>query len=211
LESGKLSGYLRYTENVNVLLCAATELECALLHSHVRTCVTGVGQVNVAHMLTLEIERKRPDAILNVGIGGAYPQSGLDLCDVACADSETFGDLGVATADGFVELTEFVKNRFALQLFPVATRVPFVTVSTCSGTDQLSYALAERTHGAVENMEGAAVAQIAARYGIPMGELRAISNFTGRRDRAAWKVREAAEAAQQAALAWLHSLRAKIE
>ena len=60
-----------------------------------------------------------------------------------------------------------------------------------------------RTQGEVENMEGAAAAQIAARYRVPMGELRGISNLTGRRDRASWKAQEAAAAAQNALAEWL--------
>jgi futalosine hydrolase len=52
-------------------------------------------------------------------------------------------------------------------------------------------------------MEGAAAVQIASRYGIPIGEIRGISNFTGKRDRGSWRVKEAAAAAQEALLAWL--------
>jgi futalosine hydrolase len=188
---------------VSLLVAASTELECRLLKDRVRTVVTGVGQVNMAHALTVEIARARPEQIWVVGIGGAYPGSGLELCDVLCAESETFGDLGVETPEGFLELTEFVRSTFPLQVFPLPRRGRFVTVSTCSGTDALAERLRGRTGGDVENMEGAAAAQIAANYGIPLAEIRGISNFTGRRDRAGWKVREAAEAAQAAVLARL--------
>lgn len=157
----------------------------------------------MAHRLTLEIERQRPDGIIVVGIGGAYPGSGLTIGEVACAGSETFGDLGVETPDGFLELSEFVRNSYPLQLFPADIHTNFVTVSTCSGTDELSARIQARTHGHVENMEGAAAVQVAACYGIPIGELRGISNFTGRRDRAAWKIPEAARAAQETLLQWL--------
>lgn len=188
---------------MNLLVAAATELERGFLQDRVRAIVTGVGQVNMAHGLTLEIERRRPDAIVVVGIGGAYPKSGLQIGDVVCAESETFGDLGVETPDGFLELREFLTTTFPLQLFPAPHRARFVTVSTCTGTDELSARIESRTGGAVESMEGAAAAQIAARYGIPMGEIRGISNLTGRRDRAAWKIPEAARAAQEALLQWL--------
>jgi len=188
---------------VNLLVAAATELECSLLKDRVRTIVTGVGQVNMAHALTVSIEQQRPDGIVIVGIGGAYPNSGLAIGDVVCAESETFGDLGVETPDGFLELSEFLQSTFPLQLFPAPTRVRFVTVSTCTGTDELSARLQSRTQGRVENMEGAAAAQIAALYGIPVGEIRGISNFTGRRDRASWRVKDAAEAAQTALASWI--------
>jgi len=188
---------------VSLFVVAATELECSLLKDRVRTVVTGVGQVNVAHALTLAIEQQRPSGIIVVGIGGAYPGSGLSIGDVACAESETYGDLGVETPDGFLELTEFLRSSYPLQLFPAPRRARFVTVSTCTGTDELSTRIQTRTQGSVESMEGAAAAQIAARYGIPMGEIRGISNLTGRRDRASWKVKEAAHAAQSELLAWL--------
>ena len=189
---------------MSLLVAAATELECSLLKDRVRTIVTGVGQVNMAHALTLAIEQERPSGIVVVGIGGAYPGSGLEIGDVVCAESETFGDLGVETPDGFLELTEFLQSTFPLQLFPAPRRAKFVTVSTCTGTDELSARIQARTQGAVENMEGAAAAQIATRYGIPMGEVRGISNRTGRRDRASWKVKEAAVAAQQKKIGRAH-------
>ena len=39
--------------------------------------------------------------------------------------------------------------------------------------------------------------------GVAVGEIRGISNLVGNRDRAAWRVREAAEAAQMALLEWI--------
>lgn len=175
------------------------------MRPHARTVVTGVGQVNMAHTLTLAIEQERPDAIIVVGIGGAYPSTGLGIGDVVCAELEVFGDLGVETPDGFLELKEFVQNTYPLQIFPTSRKARFVTVSTCTGTDELTRRVQARTDGEVENMEGAAAVQVATRYGIPIGELRGISNMTGHRDRTTWKIAEAARAAQEALLLWLAS------
>ena len=188
---------------MDLLVAAATELECALLPTGIRKIVTGVGQVNMAHALTLAIEQQRPEGIVVVGIGGAYPGSGLSIGDVVCAESETFGDLGVETPDGFLELTKFLKKTFYQEMFFAPLQAKFVTVSTCTGTDELSAKIQARTGGQVENMEGAAAAQVAEKYGIPMGEIRGISNMTGRRDLASWKIKEAAEAAQKVLLASL--------
>ena len=191
---------------MSILIAAATALECELVRARARAIVTGVGQVNIAHALTLAIEQQRPDAIVVVGIGGAYPGSTLTIGDVVCAASETFGDLGVEAPEGFVELTEFVQNTYPLQIFPTSRRARFVTVSTCTGTDELTRRVQVRTQGEVENMEGAAAVQIAARYGIPIGEIRGISNMTGRRERPSWEIPEAARSAQEALLLWLASL-----
>jgi futalosine hydrolase len=152
----------------------------------------------MAHGLTVAIEQQRPDAILVVGIGGAYPESGLSIGDLVCAESETFGDLGVETPDGFLELSEFIRQTYPLQLFPAPRRARFITIATCSGTDELSQQIRARTQGDVENMEGAAAVQVATGYGIPIGEVRGISNMTGRRDRASWRIPQAADAAQDA-------------
>ena len=78
----------------------------------------------------------------------------------------------------------------------------FVTVNTCTGTDEAARALAARTGGAVENMEGAAVAHVAHLHGVPAGEIRGISNLVTDRDTSQWRLREAALAAQEALIAW---------
>jgi futalosine hydrolase len=92
-----------------------------------------------------------------------------------------------------------IYNTLPLQIFPAERRVPFVTRNTCTGTD----VSAGMAGGAVENMEGAAVAHVAALAGIPVGEIRGISNMVGPRDRASWRVKEAAAAAQEALLRWI--------
>jgi futalosine hydrolase len=78
-----------------------------------------------------------------------------------------------------------------------------VTVSTCTGIEADARALETRTGGAVETMEGAAVAHVAHLHGIPVGEVRGISNIVTNRDKASWQLREAAVAAQKAVLAWI--------
>lgn len=106
---------------------------------------------------------------------------------------------------GFPVITapEPLYNVLPLQIFPTERRARFITVNTCSGTDAEACERERRTGGSVESMEGAAIAHVATLYGIPAGEIRGISNRAGHRDRAAWKVKESAAAAQEALLAWL--------
>ena len=59
--------------------------------------------------------------------------------------------------------------------------------------------------GAVESMEGAAIVHVALLEDKPVGEIRAISNEVGERDRSKWRIRDAARAAQEALLSWLES------
>ena len=200
------------------LICVATELECAWLrerlsaHPHARIVVTGVGPVNAAHAVTVAIVREQPRALVVCGVGGAYPASGLEIGDVITADMECYGDLGAASPAGFLDMKALgfplvesprLYNDLPMQLFPTTRRAKFVTVSTSTGTDAAARAIAARTAGAVENMEGAAVAHVAHLHRIPVGEVRGISNIVTNRDTSAWRLKEAARAAQEAALAWI--------
>ena len=203
----------------DLIICTATELEGARLRerlgadSSVEIVRMGVGPVNAAHAVTLAITRSRPKAIVVCGIGGAYPGAPLRIGDVACADSECYGDLGATSLGGFLDMQalgfpivdgpEPLYNLLPMQLFPAPTRVRFVTMSSCTGTDAAARALEARTGGAVENMEGAAVAHVAHLHGIPVGELRGISNIVTNRDTSAWRIKEAAIAAQEALLTWI--------
>ena len=204
---------------MSLLLLTATDLEAALLRERARTwpdaslVVTGVGAVNAAHAVTLAIARQRPLAIVVCGVGGAYPGSGLGIGDVVCADVECYGDLGADSPAGFLDMKALgfpviagpqpVYNDLPLQIYPVERRAKFVTVSTCTGTDAAARAIEARTGGAVENMEGAAVAHVARLHDIPVGEVRGISNIVTNRDTSAWRLQEAALAAQEALVAWM--------
>lgn len=217
--------------SLDLLLCVATDLEGALLcerladRRDIRIVRTGVGAVNAAHAVTLALTRDRPSAIVVCGVGGAYPGSDLAVGDVVSAASECYGDLGATSPDGFLDMralglptvdtsgspstagapgaSAILYNELPLRVFPTDRRVPFVTMNTCTGTDEAARTLANRTGGAVENMEGAAIAHVALLHGVPAGEVRGISNLVANRDRDSWRLAEAAVAAQEALLAWI--------
>ena len=52
-------------------------------------------------------------------------------------------------------------------------------------------------------MEGAAIAHVARLHGVPVGEVRGISNMVTNRDSKSWRLKEAAAAAQTALLEWI--------
>ncbi|MEU2230050.1 futalosine hydrolase [Streptomyces vietnamensis] len=75
---------------------------------------------------------------------------------------------------------------------PPYTLAPVLTVSTVTGTARRAAELVERhPTAAAEAMEGFGVAEAAAAYGVPVVEIRAVSNAVGPRDRAAWRIGEA--------------------
>jgi futalosine hydrolase len=205
---------------VDLLLCVATDFEGALLrerldgsHPEVAIVRTGVGPVNAAHAVTLFLAQADARAIVVCGVGGTYPSSGLGVGDVVCAASECYGDLGATSPSGFLDMKALgfpvvegppsLFNDLPMQIFPVERRVPFVTVSSCTGIDIVARELEARTAGAVESMEGAAIAHVAHLHGVPVGEVRGISNLVTNRDTKTWQLKEAAAAAQEAVLSWI--------
>ncbi|MFF7442554.1 futalosine hydrolase [Streptomyces sp. NPDC008122] len=75
---------------------------------------------------------------------------------------------------------------------PAYALAPVLTVSTVTGTARRAAELAERhPAAAAEAMEGFGVAEAAAAHGVPVVEIRAVSNAVGPRDRAAWRIGEA--------------------
>lgn len=204
---------------MSLVICTATDFESDLLRQRLATVegvyvvTTGVGPVNAAHAATLAIVQHQPSAVLVCGIGGAYPDSGLQVGEVACASLECYGDLGASSPDGFLDMKALgfpviaspapIFNDLPMQIFPVERRVKFVTLSTCTGTEAAARSIALRTGGAVENMEGAAVAHVAHLHGVPVGEIRGISNMVTNRDTKSWRLKESATAAQEAAIAWI--------
>ena len=183
----------------------------------------GMGKTNAAHALTALLEARTVRGVVGFGIGGAYPGSGLEVGGIALATAAVYGDEGVMAPGGWMSAEGIgiplwqaggvrAFNTFALDAarverartalaaagYDVRTG-PFVTVSCCSGTAALGEAMAARVPGALcEGMEGAALAHVAAIYEVPFLELRAVSNLVEDRDMSRWRIRQAAEAAQEA-------------
>lgn len=68
--------------------------------------ISGIGKTNAAHASTLLIEKFSPSAVINFGIGGAYPSANLRAGDIAIADREIYGDEGLWLKDGFHKADE---------------------------------------------------------------------------------------------------------
>lgn len=191
--------------------------------------ISGMGKTNAAHTVTLLIEKFSPSCILNFGIGGAYPSSGLKVGDIAVAEKEVYADEGVLLKDGLhsLEVTGIpllkARGRCYFNEFPVDKRLSrlavkasatvahcrsgvFLTVSACTGTRKRAGELVRRFSPLCENMEGAAIAHICRLYGIPFVEIRGISNIVENRNKEKWDIKLAAENCQKTVLHFLEAL-----
>lgn len=167
--------------------------------------LTGAGKANAAGAVARLVEPSRHTGVLSVGVGGSLPGSGLDVGAIVAANKCVFADEGILTPDGFHDIAEmgFAPGPYQGSAVPVdqgwlddlSVAVdaigPIATVSTCSGTDALAHAVAERTGAIVEAMEGAAAAHTATMLGLRTGELRIVSNTTGDRTGQHWALEDA--------------------
>ena len=184
-------------------------------------CAGGAGKANAAAASAAMIERYRPSMVIITGCAGAYLGSGLAVGNLAVASDELFGDEGVLVSGGWQSLKEMnlplysQGNQTFFNTIPLSrhaaekamqladchgvrlVRGRFLTVSTCSGTRIRGQELARMHQAICENMEGAAIALTALRYGIPCLEIRGISNLVEDRDLSRWDLPRAVEAAQR--------------
>ncbi|MEA5115036.1 MAG: futalosine hydrolase [Geobacteraceae bacterium] len=186
----------------------------ALRTSHYQIIIakTGMGKAMAASTTTALIHGFSPVLIINTGCAGAYAGCGLETGNLALATCEIFADEGIETPEGWQSLEQmgfalWEKNGIGFgneiplsaALVGEASRVAarygfkfkagkFLTVSTCSGSRMRGEVLIKRYGGVCENMEGAAVALTASRYGIPCLEVRGISNIVEDRDLSRWDI-----------------------
>ena len=188
---------------------------------HTILVATGIGKVNAAAAIAMLLEHYEPELLINTGCAGAYPESGLAVGDLAMATIEVLGDEGVITPEGWhsLELIGIPSlsrngsdyyNHFPLTRWGIDKaghvaemngvtlhRGVFVTVSTASGTGERGAELYHRFRAVCESMEGAAVAQVAASYGVDCLEIRGVSNLVEDRDLSRWDIPLAVGKAQK--------------
>ncbi|MHC3464124.1 futalosine hydrolase [Streptomyces flavovirens] len=146
--------------------------------------------------------------VVSAGIGGGFAPA-APVGSLVVASGIVAADLGAETPDGFVPVTGlgFGRDLFVPPASLVrevaeatgAVRGRVLTVSTVTGSADRTAALLAAHPGAVaEAMEGFGVAEAADRLGVPVLELRAVSNAVGPRDRDAWRIGEALAALTEA-------------
>ncbi len=200
-----------------LLIAVATENEIKPLEQFladvdgVEFLVTGMGPIATAASLSnyLTLHNARVNGVLNIGVAGAYIDSGLAILDICLAQQEFLGDFGICMKDGIQDFDPGLRKSgtpllFNNDLVPRIKRilneqnivfksVNFVTVNCCTGTAERGEYLRNKFAAGCENMEGAAVAMVCENFAIPCAELRCVSNMVEDRDTANWHLAEAIE------------------
>lgn len=165
-------------------------------------CGTGlVGCVNGALPLVLQ----KPEAVLLVGIAGTYDEVRFPLGNLARVDQMYLADFGAQMADGSFrtahQLDFGIPQYWASDIVKapptwqkaLSTLAPAnsASVNRATGTQSLAQERQQFASCEIEEMEGAALANLCHTLGIPFFHVRAISNLAGPRNVSQWKTSEA--------------------
>lgn len=175
-------------------------------HTRFEVLTAGVGPAWAAARTAAALCARNYALVISAGIGGGFPGR-AEIGSLVVADRIIAPDLGVETPEGFQSVDDL---GFGSGIVPVALDIaarwaealraaglpavlgPALTVSTATGTAATALERAARVPGAAsEGMEGYGAAVAARDRGVPVMEIRAISNPVGPRDRAAWRIGEA--------------------
>jgi futalosine hydrolase len=198
------------------LLVAATALEIAPFLEHYRNqpdfpagdlhpdvLISGVGLAATTYSLTRYISVRRPDFIIQAGIGGSFDPA-FPPGTVVAISRDTIADQGV------VEKGE-LKTIFDLQLAP-SNQAPYsrgwlvnkneilkkirlkkvigISVNAVSTTSKTLSMYGNKFKPVIESMEGAALHYVGIMENIPFLQLRSISNLAGERDKSKWHLKQ---------------------
>jgi futalosine hydrolase len=168
--------------------------------------IAGIGSMSTAYWLTKTVANKRPDMIIQAGIGGSYSTDYPPGIAVLISEDVT-GDLGVEENNEFKDVFDMglpqitdpytgkslINNNVDLLQQQNLPLVKAVTISEITTRQQRIQQLQQKYQPVVESMEGAAFHYVALTEKIPFMQLRTISNFVGERDKTKWKMKEAIE------------------
>lgn len=210
---------------MNCLIIAATPIEISpllatLQQNRVTTkkwdvdvLITGIGLLATAVSLQKQIQLKRPDLIIQAGVGGCFDKK-IPLGKVVAIKKEAVADQSV------VELNA-LKTLFDLQLVPAnqfpyekgwlintnpllkKSKIPVATgISVNEITTEPKKVRFYKKHfnPLIESMEGAALHYIGNIEKIPYLQLRSVSNYIAERNKKNWDMKAAIHHLNQALL-----------
>ncbi len=199
---------------MHLLLVSATDLEInetaqwlnGIDHSHnvVKTVLlnSGIGQLKSTYAIQKQIQMKRPDLVIQAGIGGALTKN--DIGKVYVIGSERIADLGLMEKSGFTNIFEMglskdsefpFKNGKLMNPYSYLLEwsgLPLINGVTVNEIKSFDFIGFQQYSGpVVESMEGAALHYVCLMEKIPFLQIRSVSNTIGERDKTQWKIKEA--------------------
>lgn len=168
----------------------------------IRVLITGVGITATTYHMTKALATERFDLLLMAGIAGAYDRS-ISLGELVFVTKEVLGDLGAEDGYNFLDVFDLALQppdappfngkwltnpTDNLPLHIDLQQVSGLTCNTVTGTSFTALERGKKYNPQIESMEGAALHYVALLENIPFAQVRSISNYVGKRDRASWEI-----------------------
>jgi len=194
-----------------MLIVAATPLEIApfltkfntIKRASIDVLISGIGMTATTYSIMRHVHLKRPDLIIQAGVGGCFDKS-IALGSVVTIKKETIADQSV------IELDK-LKTLFDLKLVP-QNRFPFkqgwlvnenellkkvrlkkvkgISVNEITTAKQKVKYYQETFNPVIESMEGAALHYVCLMENIPFLQIRSVSNYIAERNKKNWNMKE---------------------
>ncbi len=164
--------------------------------------ISGVGSPSTIFNLTKRLLTRHFDRVVQVGVAGSY-KNDIPVGSIVEVGQDCFADLGIDDNGTFVQLfnaglTPSNDDPFnkGLLVNPLQNTLGFpmvnaITINTTSGSEELIKQRKSDFNPDIESMEGAAAFYVCLMMGIPIIQVRSISNMVEPRNRKAWKMDDA--------------------
>ena len=196
---------------------------CTIYKTHTSNlclAVTGIGLCSCSTSLGIICSLFNPSQVIMVGICGSYPQSGINIGDLVVPREQILseagvcigtgvGDASVLGLEGFDQALDF-DFKLSSELFDLATKVSktssgkMLTVMGVSAHSEHVEARQNKFSPVAEDMEGFALAFAGRAFGLPVAQIRGVSNVAGDRNKANWNMELAAKNVQLVILEYIN-------
>lgn len=178
-EAALISGI--FNEMTTACLAGVTFTRGTAAGHHLALCLSGIGKANAAATTQLVISAFAPEAIMNIGLAGNCTPA-LPLGGAVVAERLVYHDINIRLTAPAPE--DAVPDAHLVQAAVetlAALDIPFVAGTVATGDQFITDSavrddIIARTGAACVEMEGAAVAHIAAKNGLPFVTVKLMSD-----------------------------------
>jgi futalosine hydrolase len=170
---------------------------------HVDILITGIGLTATTYSITKQIQIRRPDIIIQAGIGGCFDKD-LPLGSVVAIKQEAIGDQ-VVIEKGKLK-TLFDLDLLSLNQFPFSNgwlinksdvlkkvrlkKVKGITTNEITVSKQKIKLYLDTFDPVIESLEGAALYYVCLMEKIQFLQIRSASNYIGERNKRKWNMKD---------------------
>ncbi len=199
---------------MNCLVVAATVIEITSFLEYYRAkkglpanvnidvLITGIGLTATTYSVTRQLQIKRPDIIIQAGVGGCFDTT-IPLGSVFAIKQEAIADQSVIELDKLKTLFDlklvpqnqhpfsngWLVNKSELLKKSKLQKVKGVSVNEITTSKQKVKFYKKAFDPVVESMEGAALHYVCLMEKIPFLQLRSVSNYIAERNKKNWDMK----------------------